>query len=593
MQIWKYIFGVIVVAFFTSAQAQDFAFSAKASKTQMGLNQRVKVEYSVNKNGADDFTPPSFDGFKVIAGPSTSVSQSWVNGKSTFSQSYIYFLQPITKGEFTIPPATITYKGEAFQSETVKIIVVDAIEEPKNPNDPEAKAQENIFLIAHVSNAQPYVGESIYVEYRLYFTNQIEFSNAQFGEQPEYAGFWNQEIPITHYDKEVGQYQGKQYNYYVLKKTVLIPQKTGKLIVEPIDMDVLVGVPTGKYDFFGYPLIQRFQQHYTSGSRLVQVKALPETGKPVDFTGAVGDYSLKVTANKNSINTNESSRIDVSISGIGNLKLFELPKLTVPAELEVYPPERKEHLNTTSQGIKGKISDTYNIVANYNGKYIIPRVSFSYFNPKDKQYHTLSGEKIVMNVMGENTPVENLNDITTNSTTKQQVLQSGNALRYISDNTVFKPTKKSDFYGSGLFYSLLGFSFLAIPLFILAGNKYKERQADVVGNQKREADRLSKKYLSEARKNLGDKDAFYESLERALHNFLKAKLQITTSDMSQEKIAQLLREKSVSESTISEFNTVLNDCNYARYTPLVKGIIEQELDKAAKVLQQINTEISA
>ena len=583
----KINFSVILLLTSWLIVAQDFEFKAIASKTSLGLNERVKIEYNINQNGTSDFEAPSFDGFKVIAGPSTSVSRSWINGKSTFSQSYIYFLQPTSQGTFTIPPAKITYKDEVVESNAVELTITEGLA-AKNPTDQTTQTtNENIFLVTHISNAQPYIGESIYVEYRLYFSNKIEFSDAQFGENPKYEGFWNQEISINNYNKNVGDYKGENYNYYVLKKAVLIPQKTGQLIVEPISMDILVGVPTGRYDFFGYEYMSTSRQHFTSGNRYVNVKSLPTEGKPSDFTGAVGQYTLNVSANKNTINTDESTKIDVEVSGLGNMKLFNLPELNIPSNLEVYPPERKESLSTTFNGLKGKITDTYNVVAPYNGKYIIPQIKFSYFDPDDKKYHTTFSNEIVINVEGENQPI-----VQNNQTPKQQITQSGGNFRYIKSDTEFDTISNDDFYGSGLFYSLLGFTFLAIPLFIMVGNKRKERMADIKGNKQREADRLSKKYLGEAKQQLGNKEAFYTALEKALHNFLKAKLHLETNDMSQDNIANLLRDKGVEQTTIFKFSEVLNDCNYARYTPMSKGNMEEALQAAAEVLQGINSQLS-
>lgn len=583
----KYFYIVYFLGLTGVLFAQDLQFTAVASKNKLGLNQKIKIEYTVNQNGTDDFTPPDFKGFKIIAGPSTSVRQSWVNGVSSYAQSYIYFLQPTAKGTFTIPNATITFDGVKYKSNSLTIAVTDAVEEPKNPNDPTYLAQENIFLVAHVSKDNPYVGESIYVEYRLYFSDKIEFSDAQFGDAPKYEGFWNQEIPINGYNREVGDFKGERYNYFTLKKAVLIPQKDGKLSIDPIDMDILVGVPTGKYDFFGYPLIQRTQAHYTSGAKTISVRPLPENGKPDDFTGAVGDYTFSVKSNKNTLGANQTATIAISVQGVGNLKLFDLPKLKTPADLEVYSPERKENIQTTLNGLKGSVTDNYALVANYKGKYAIPSVSFSYFNPKTGKYQTFNSEEFIIEVT-EGTSSDTLQ---AGDVTKRRVTASGGDFHYIATQTKFTSAQRSDFYGSVWHYALSGLPFLCIPLFLLVLNRKKSRDADIIGNKIRNADRLSKKYLSEAKKHLGNKELFYEALEKALHNFLKAKLNVETSDISQDKIAEILQQRQVSDAAIYQFKEIINDCDLARYTPLVKSDMESELKKAGQVITLINNEL--
>jgi len=280
---------------------------------------------------------------------------------------------------------------------------------------------------------------------------------------------------------------------------LLIPQKSGKLYINPMDMDMVVSVPTGRYDFFGNPQTRRVNAQYTSTRRLVKVKALPTEGKPADFTGAVGQYTMAVTTSKNTLKASESTQIEVKISGKGNLKLFEIPKLVVPADLEVYTPERKLKSRTTLSGLKGSIADNYSIVPEYKGKYIIPPVHFSYFNPKDMQYHSLASDEIIIEVTQGKTLVSTTNDSTT---AKKIVSSTGGDFRFIQTKTQFIQTKSTDFYKSNRYYLLLMIAFLSIPFAVFIGRKRKKALADVTGNKIRKADKLAKKYLSEAKKQI-------------------------------------------------------------------------------------------
>ena len=132
---------------------------------------------------------------------------------------------------------------------------------------------------------------------------------------------------------------------------------------------------------------------------------------------------------------------------------------------------------------------------------------------------------------------------------------------------------------------------LAIPLAIIFRRKKAIRDADFVGNRVRKADKLAKKYLSDAKKSLGQKESFYVALEKALHNYLKAKLQIETSDFSKEKISTLLTERKVSDEAISEFVNLLKNCELARYTPITQVEMKQDYNKASKVISLIDKQI--
>lgn len=579
-----YILGILVFA--SQILFAQIEFKTSVSKNQLGVNQRFRVEFSVNKQGADNFQPPSFNNFRIVGGPSSSINQSWVNGKSSYSQSYIYIVEPTKEGEFTIDAAKIEYEDKIVSSNPVKITVTKEVEIPKDPNNPEYIAQQNIHLVAEVSNLSPYVGEGIYVVYKLFVSENISVNDWRVSESPEYNGFWNQDIEVKEIEVKRGKYNGEDYRYIVLKKAVLIPQRGGKLIIEPMRMDFSVGIPTGSGDFFGNMITRNISYSTASAIRNVNVKSLPEAGKPLDFSGAVGDFEFTVAADKNVLKANDAAQITVQVSGSGNLKLFEIPKIITPSELEVYTPEHNENVATSLSGLRGSVSDTYTVVPQFKGKYKIPEVSFSYFNPSEEKYISINIDPIIVEVTeGKELPAANAD---TSSVIKQPVVVNDNNFRFIAIRTEFQPKQKKEFINSKQFWLLLLLPFLAIPIGIFIGQKRAKRAGDIFGNKIRKADRLARKYLSEAKKQLGNHEAFYVALEKALHNFLKAKLHVETSDISKEKISEILQQKSVDTSTINEFLEVLKDCDFARYTPTTSVMMKQEFEKAKEVITKID-----
>ncbi|MBS3992813.1 MAG: protein BatD [Bacteroidetes bacterium] len=572
---------------FSQIALAQLDFAATASNSKIGLNQRVRVEFSVDKQGADNFRLPEMADFKVVAGPSQSVNQSWINGKVSFSQTYIYILQPTKMGTLTVQSATVEYEGKTYRSNPIKITVTENVEVPKDPNDPSYLAQQGIHLVAEVSKESPYVGESLYVVYKLYVSENISVSNWAVVESPQYNGFWNQDIEIKGMNVQMGEYKGERYRYLELKKAVLIPQKSGDLIIEPMRMDITLGVPTGRYNFFGEAILRSYTESYSTGKRTVKVKALPTEGKPENFSGAVGDFQFKVTKNKEVLKANESAQINVEVSGKGNFKLFEIPKLVTPSELEVFTPEYKEQIQTSINGIAGRVYSQYTVVPQYKGKYKIPNLSFSYFNPQDKKYYTIDVPDMFVEVSeGKGLP-------TTDSAFahKQQVEVSGNSFRYIQTKTSFKPIVEEPFFKSKWYFLLLLAPLLVIPIGIMLNKFNEERSKDIVGSKKRKADRLARKYLSAAKKELGKKELFYIALEKALHNFLKAKLSIETADISQEKISEILTKKGVSTDSITQLIAVLNDCDFARYTPSSNVKMNEEYEKAVEIISIIDKEL--
>ncbi len=580
---------VISILLFTlQSVIGQVTFKTEVSKTELGLNERLRIEFSIDRQGGDDFTPPDFKNFKVLAGPSQSSSFASINGKTSYKLTYTYVIQPLSKGSFNIPSASITYNDEIIKSNTMRITVSDAIAIPEDPNDPRYIAQQNIHLEVELSNQRPYVGESISVVYKLFVnTSLVNVQNTREVSSPSFSGFWNQNIDVKKWVAQNGTYGGKPHRFVIIRKTVLIPHKGGKLEIEPLEMEITAGIPMGRRDFFGNMLMNDVSFTLTSGRKVINVKELPSENKPFNFTGAVGDFEFKVTPSKTNLNANESAQIKVELSGRGNLKLIKLPTIETANGLEVYDPEHKENIKTTLAGLSGTVFDQYAVVPQSRGKFKIPSVSFSYFNPKEEKYHSVSTDPIVLNALqGREIVDEGL------QSNKRSVVSNEGDIRYIHLKSSFVSTQKeTDFFRSDLFYFLMILPLLSIPLGIFIGKKKEQRDSDIIGNKRRKADRLARKYLSQARKQLGKKEAFYIALERALHNYLKAKLHIETSEISKDKIADILGNLKVNETIIQEFNTVLDNCDYARYTPSTDVMMKQEYEKAKEVIAKLDKEL--
>jgi len=581
-----YVLFFMLTCSFVNAQVK---FETKVSKRRLGLNERLRVDFEMNQDG-DNFNPPDFRGFRIVGGPNQAISNTFINGKRSFSKTYSYFLSPKSRGRFSIGQATIEIKGDIYKTSPITVEVTAAVALPKDGNDVDYLASENVHLIAEVSNSNPFLNESITITYKLYVSNQVSItSNWREIDTPKYADFWSQNIDSRgNYKIYEGKYEGEDYRYVILRTTVMYPQKTGKLTIAPLTLDVPIDVKSNRRDLFGRPLLTRVNKTISAGNRTIDVKPLPEVGKPVNFTGAVGDFKFEVTTNNKKLDAEESFELSVRVSGNGNLKLFDLPTVNLPSSLEVYEPTRADNIKTKYIGMTGAMIENYTVVPQFKGTYPIRPISFSYFNPKTETYRTLSSEEIIIEV--ENGPVsaESTRQDSKDSGNKQAVVLNNDQFKYIKLKPNLEPITKENFFKSDLFWSLFGAPFLIIPLFILIGRKRKQRLADVEGKRLRRANMLAKKYLSEARKNMSDKLTFYEALERALHNYLKAKLDIETSEMEKAYISKLLLERSVEPSVVTEFMEMLRSCEYARYAPASKVTIKQDYEASVKTISNID-----
>ncbi len=564
-------------------------FEMKLSKPKLGLNERLRVDFVMNRDG-DNFSPPDFNGFKVVMGPSQSISSSWINGVRSYSKSYSYTLAPTAKGKFSIKQASIFIDGETYKSLAQDVVVTAAVDKPSDQMTADDVADENLHLIAEVSKTNPYLNEAITVIYKLYVSPNISVSNYQPLDNPTYNNFWSQDIKVNGLSAQNGTYKGKPYRYAILKRVVLYPQKSGKLNIEPLSLDVTVDVPTGRRDFFGQKMYAQTNKTVSAGNRTINVKPLPLDNQPADFNGAVGDFDFAVTTSKTNLNATESLQATVEVSGKGNLKLFKLPELELPSALEVYEPEFTEGVRTTLAGMQGKVSNQYTIVPSFRGKYPISPLSFSYFNPSTGKYTTLTSDEIVINVL-EGPLSASSNSNTASNSNKQSVVSSGNEFNFLKLSPNLTNKSVSYFFGSTSFYMWLFCPLLLIPLAIVFRKKRDAIAGDVVGNKIRKANKLARKYLSAARKQLGNKDSFYVALERALHNYLKAKLKIETSEFSKDKITELLKQRQIDDTTVDSFIALLKNCEAARYSPFSDVQMQADYDKASEVISIMDKQL--
>ena len=565
-------------------------FDAKVSKKRLGLNERLRIDFIMNENG-DNFVSPAFTNFLVVSGPQQSVNRSWVNGVSSFSKTYTYFLTPKSKGTFILGQAEITINEEVYKTFPIEIEVTEAVEKPNDPNNIDYLTDENIRVVAEISNSSPFLNEGLTVVYKLYFRNPISITDVQELESPSYGDFWSNKINIGRAQVNPrGRYKGEPFNEVVWQKVVLYPQKSGKLDLEPLTLNLSLTVPSNRRDLFGRRILRQGQKTITAGRRILNVKPLPLEGQPESFSGAVGEFDFDVILSKDELKASESFQAKIKVDGKGNLNLFKLPEINVPNTLEVYEPERSEKIKTTLTGTQGSIEENYTIVPQYQGKYPIPQIQFSFFNPKMKTYKTLSSQELIVDVYeGPTSGIPSSNK--TVGVSKTPLVISDSAFRFIQLDTKLNPIKTDSFWLSFRFWLLFSSAFIFLILGYLINRFIIQKSEDSISTKQRLAKKLAKKYLSSAKKAFGNQVQFYEALERALHNYLKAKLKIETSELSKAKIESLLKDKKVESDVAKKFILVFENCELARYAPGSDGSIKTDYERASRVMATIDRQL--
>lgn len=609
MKFFRQFIYFFVLTISLEAFAQETEFTTEVSRKSLGQNEHLRVDFSINKNG-DNFSAPNFDGFSILE-RGQSVQHINKNGKITQLIVFTFVLEPTRKGKLTIGEASIEVDNKIYKTKPISVTVTDAVQNPQNQTananplrgfgsgfpfgnfpfpgfDPFEEEEEDIsdyeipevtsdevFISAEVSKQNPYLNEAISIVYKLYVQDKYGFRQG-VTTSPEFRNFVMEEEHIRDWKVSERMLNGKKYRVVTIKQLVLFPQKSGKVNIEPISVKLPMQIPTNKIDRFRRRLVISTEKNISGEAQVLDIKDLPQEGKPANFSGAVGSFSLETVLSKKEVKADETLNAKVKISGKGNFNLFEMPKLNFPSALEVYDPEQQQELTTSLSGIQGTVTNTYTIVPQYKGKYPIPSISFNYFNPETGKYVTEASNELLIDVTE--------GAIAQQGVQKQDVQSQVAAFRFLKLKADLSPVNAVPFFGSIAFYLWWLLPLLLIPAGIFYWKWHEARVSDVQGNRIRRANRLAKKYLSAAKKNLGQKDTFYEALERGLHNYLKAKLHIETSELSKERIRELLEEKSVQNEPIDALLKLLANCEMARYSPYTQADMQNDYQKASEVI---------
>ena len=561
-----------------TAETIKFTASAPASVV---VDKPFRIIYSVN-GVAKDLKVPDFNNFEILAGPYQSTNSSYqiINGKtsSSISNSFTFTVQGLKTGTFTVPPASIVVDGQKYVSNGLSIKVL--------PNDDNASAKseqanqstntatqsisnENIFIRTNVSKTNVYEQEAILVTYKLYYT--VDVMGVADVKLPDFNGFMKQEFSQNeNVQKSYENFNGKNYATAVLYKVLLYPQRSGEILIDKANFEIVVQVPNKTQvrsifdDFFGEPYTKVKKKVVAPASR-ISVNQLP-ANKPATFNGTIGHFSVASSISSNKIKTNEAVTIKLVISGSGNMKMIKTPEIKFPDGFEVYDPKIKNDFKTTTNGVSGSKTIEYMFIPRNEGNYEIKAVDFTYFDLVEKKYKTIKSSDYQIEVVkGEGDG----GIVAGTYVNKEDVKQLAKDIRFIEKSSGDLAVEKEPLFGTWLAWLLY-----IIPAIVVAGlffvfRKQTENNSDVELVRNRKANKQAQKRLKLALKLLkeGNKDQFYEEVLKSVWNYLSDKLAIPAASLTKERIESELVARGVDAVLIEEFKNILNVCEFARYAP--------------------------
>lgn len=592
------------------ADGEGVSFEVNAPRV-VAVGEPFGVEFSLNAK-PKDFVAPSFEGFDVLAGPSTSTSSSvqFINGKMSQSvnNTFSFVVAASSEGEFTIGEASVKADGKTYKTQAVTVKVIKEVggnssageQNKKKPEGTAARlAEDDVLIVATVDRTNVYKGQPVLVTYKLYTRVAM---NAEGQKMPSFAGFWTQRLNIDSNRWLREEYKGKLYDACPIAEYLLFPQQSGVVKIEPMEMSVVARLQVKNprrghdpfADFFDVPQIQEVRRVVRSEELTLNVKALPE-GAPASFSGAVGEFEMQVTPPADEIEANSAVTYVVKISGTGNLSMIQAPQIALPTTFEQYSVKSSESIQTTARGVSGYRQFEYPMIARAEGDFFIPALEFTYFNPRLAKYVTLTAEEYAIHVAPDASAQSGMpNAALVSGIDKEDIKFLGRDIRFIKlSEGEFEQRGKVFMFG-GLWWTVVAGMialFGAVVAWLSSYLKQMRNQATLKGKRANKVAlarfRAAEKYMKEQNTR-----GFYEEMLRGLWGYLGDKLNIPASDLTKENVRETLTRKGVSVEDVERYVGLITDCEYAQYAPSAGIHVEDAYLRGVEAISRLEAVIN-
>jgi hypothetical protein len=595
----------ILALFLTqSLTGQDISVKADYPRV-VNLGETFSIFFTINSGGGE-FSGPSFDGFYKLMGPQMSYSSSSqnINGKISqqTSYSYMYYFQATNPGKYVVAPGTFRYKNKDYKSDSIFIEVVkNQAGKQVNSNNTtgtEPSGQVNgegsdLFIRLNVSRNEVFVGEHLIAYVKLYTRvnlgglNEIKF--------PAFNGFLRENLdtpPLRSLQEE--NINGVVYGTGLIQQFLLYPQTTGEITIDPVEITALIQQKSAQTDpIFGdfFATYQSVPKAIASPPVKVIVKPLPGI-KPEGFSGIVGSIDITASVNNDTINVNDAINFKVIIKGNGNLKLAASPVLKLSPDLEVYDPKVTDNITYSTGGSVGQKTFEYLLIPRHYGDFTIPSVTYTYFNTIKRQYEKITTKEFRFYARkGDNqaTPLTVFGGVS-----KEEVKYLGKDIRFIKSGT--KDLNKSDqpLITKRSFVTLYGFALIIFLVVLFIRREQVRRNSDLTVVRNRKAAKIAGKRLQKASSFLRSdtSDKFYEEISRALWGYLSDKLSIPVSELTRNSAINLLKSKGISDELVINLSSILDKCEFTRFSPSSSGTEASEIyEGALKFIKTVENSI--
>ncbi|MHC4138912.1 MAG: BatD family protein [Planctomycetota bacterium] len=604
------VFSIIIFLFIlnviSTAYAKEVKVVISVDKNRVEIGNHIRL--TVGVEGAFDTDIPKLsmpESFSLMFGPSVSTQTTIINNVVKVFRGFMYGFSPREKGRFEIGPVTLEYKGKTYTSNSINIEVVErtpfesVIDEKSDTSGQRVDVNKMVFVELTTDKAEAYIYEEIVQSFKLYFQKGLPIDDLDYVAAST-KSFLAEKLGEERRYEEVRD--GILYNVIELR-TALFPLVSGKIEIPSAKFkcNIIIRQQRSRGSLFDefmggggrrYPV-----ERSTEPVKLI-INPLPVVGKPEDFSGAVGKYTMDVLAKPAKVKVGDPITLTINIRGEGNIQTIGEPLLASEAmkDFKAYDYETKVTITDRGDGIKGE--KLFNKVIEPQSEDIteIPGISFSYFDPDLEKYKTLTREPIPFEVEHSDieTPIRLSLEGAGMAKGRVKILTK-DILPIMSDLYSFK-NEGFAIHKRPLFLAIV----FIIPILIVVACIYVQRQrellhTDVGYARKKRAMAHAQKHLSNAREllQLDNPSEFYATLARTILKHIADKLNVTPASVTSDNIYDMLEKRGVSNDVIKELRQCLESCDYGRFSSgqLSKAQMESTLDTAEQVIMHLEKQL--
>jgi hypothetical protein len=552
--------------------AQEITFKASVDRNTIATGEYLRLTITLG-NAQGNITTPTMTGLSIVQGPSRQTNTTFINGRFQSTNTYQWVLTATKPGNYTIGPSEVRIGNAVLRTDPITIEVTKAAAGTGDAAVVQGQGRNpDHFVTLTLSRNKGYVGEQIIANYTLYTRYpSVHMTDLQV---PRINGFWTEDVDLGQQNEQRTEtINGLAYRVFTLKRQLIIPQRAGKLRIEPFTLSTVVG----RGMLFG-------GERMDSPSNAVEFTSMELPPGPPGNIGAVGEFNVELSAGRTKLKANEAVEVTVKLSGRGNLKLIDAPKLPTPPGLEVFDPKTTDRVSVNSSGMSGSREFQYLVIPRIDGSFTLGPLSVPVLDPKTGTWKELRSGSVDLEVEpGDPTAAG------TAAPRGMEVRELDRDIRYIRTGDAGLREHDRFLYGSPAWFAGMAAPLAAFLVLLAWRRREKKLDADPLARRRAQADKVARHHLREAAKALGqnDREPFYAALSKALHGYAQDKFNIGPADLDSGTLAAALAALPDPQDIARRYTSLIEACAMARFAPLEERPRQALYDEAVALIRMI------